>query len=203
MKKITIFFIFLITLFSSTKMSAVSYRGFVEGGTGVYFLNVDEVRWGIMTKHTHTYLNIPLHTTHGVQIIKNLFVGLGLGVDINPWYEDKYYYENEGTVSFGQIYGDIRWDGFGVFGAAKRVSPFADLKIGYQHNLIELSKNWNGLFISPTLGVRIGCSSKVGINLGLYFTIINFVKCEDVWGNPGFEYTAKHYPIGLTVGVDF
>lgn len=235
-KFIALILVSLLTI--SQQLWAVSYRGFVEIGTGVVF-----PKESICNK---TGINIPITTTHGLQILNQLFVGVGLGVDLGVNYSDYnfngYYWRDYSLSACKKIraYGDIRWDGFGLFGKGKRVSPFVDLKLGWQTNGSKLIKeregafqyfmyvnkcdqinvfSFNGFFLEPQVGIRIGCSSKVGINIGLYMDAVNFLKLGtknlvikkyDAQGNRDGEETLRinlgnlNLPsLGLMVGIDF
>lgn len=124
----------LITIFVfSHQAKAVSYRGFVEGVWGGVIYNKT-----FAVSKSHLESNAGFSTTHGIQILNNLFVGIGMGYN---WiwlpYIDLYdhhyqYYQEEARAKHLNFHTDVRWDGFGLFGKAKRVSPFVDLKIGYQ-----------------------------------------------------------------------
>lgn len=210
-KFIVLVIVSLLTI--SQQLWAVSYRGFVEIGTGVVFPN--------NSINNRTRMAIPITTTHGLQILNQVFVGVGVGVDLGvnyPDYNFKGYDFSDMDVDAWKkvrVFGDIRWDGFGLFGKGKRVSPFVNLKLGWQTNVNEMySWKWhtsidhfstNGFFLEPQAGIRIGCSSKVGINIGLYIDAINFIKIGTIEvDNVKINAGNLNLPsLGLMVGVDF
>lgn len=96
----------------------VGYRGFVEAGFTV--LN---------------YNSIGLFTTHGVQIIPELFMGIGVGFD----------YFTSGNWHC-PLYVDLRTDIL-----RKKTTPYIDFKIGYS-----VLGGDTGLYLSPTAGCRFG-----------------------------------------------
>lgn len=246
MKKTLLFFLlfagFVFSMPQATK--AISYRGFVEAS----YVNGFDNKYYSRDRHQYEnkyFKGVNANTTHGVQVLKNLFVGAGVGYVFTAY--EMFHFQYRHLLSF---YGDVRWDGFGLFGLGKRVSPFVDLKIGYQimltgtlswvenngyyysiyrgnmtifdnypNHIYSKAMKPGGLFIRPTIGVRIGLSKKVGFNIGIFCDIANSIRIKS------FEYTARHdnfetgeyqyknmtfkgktfnyFPFGLTLGVDF
>lgn len=98
------------------------YRGFVDLG---YTLGVGAA--GGVDR-------IDLYTSHGIQIIPQLYAGLGSGVS---------YYFNGSGVSV-PIFANIRTDIL-----KSKATPFIDVKVGY--SVVDIK----GFYLSPTLGCRI------------------------------------------------
>lgn len=211
----------LLAAFGASEASAVSYRGFLDG------------EGGITVKSHPDYTTVNgfggVNTTHGLQVIRNLFVGLGGGfcyyMDGPGKYTQTYYADSEyeGVL---QLYLDLRWDGFGLFGLGKRISPFVDLKAGYQGGQLSFSasgndasgnyyyygdKKWsNGMFLRPTIGVRFGIYRNLGINVGIFYDVINYLHHDGVSYHyaPGEDlviapFNATTNAFGLSVGLDF
>lgn len=229
MKKFTFIFILLIGILNVTNVNAVSYRGFAEGNIGLSFTY----------DHTNK-LNVGGYTTHGIQFYNVFYVGVGVGYEL--FGEDYGFQLNDqfsnksikiSSISRIAFYGDLRWDGFGLFGTGKRVSPFVDIKIGYHTNLKDIHQNYyysyysniynfnfkafscGGMFMKPTIGIRIGCSHKVGINLGIYYDLISnmslksnriiyFNDMTNKWvAVKDYKQNLSLHPFGLSIGVDF
>lgn len=96
-------------------------------------------------------------TTHGYQIKNWLFVGVGAG--LYYIYDSYNIYKKYCLVP---IYGDIRFDFLN-----HSISPFFDLKVGYDFQTKNKDHNVKGLFLSPAIGVRIATKSKMAVNLSI------------------------------------
>ncbi len=140
MKKL--FFVVLLCLLAvGTKAQiATGYRGFVDAGYGI---SVSKVSIGGYEADISDQLF--LSTSHGYQIIPQLFVGGGAGVT---------YYHEGSTVAF-PVFAHVRTD----FGS--RLGFFAEVKGGYT------IKDIDGAFFVPTVGIRYGITDRLGINLGV------------------------------------
>lgn len=136
--------ILILSVATLQPVSAQSYRGFadIEGGIFSCF---------------DGYINDPiigLTTTHGVQLAEKFFIGAGTGIltDIH--------------FAAMPLYTDFRFDFFN----GKKVNPFVDLKAGYALTITHFDDS--GLYLNPTVGVRIRLTERMGINIGLSFPII-------------------------------
>ena len=109
----------------------VSYRGFANLG------------FAVGAKRGNGGSHIEVSTSHGVQIIPQLFVGAGIGFS---------YYYDLGCVM--PIFANIRTDIL-----KSRISPFVDFRIGYAPCLSSVG----GLYLSPTIGCRFNKFS-VGVS---------------------------------------
>ncbi len=103
----------------------VKYRGFVDLG---YTVGVGAVS---------NSDRIELTTTHGVQILPELFVGAGAGIS--------YYHFNDGAIAL-PFFVDVRSDIL-----RSNITPYVDLKIGYAFG------NLNGLYVTPSVGCKVNC----------------------------------------------
>lgn len=135
-----------------------------------------------------------------------------------------------------QYFLHLRWDGFGLFGIQSKLSPFVELKGGYLQNLSELDPiyydtvneeaHWllgkhslkGGLFIKPSIGIRLRLTDRLGLNLGLYCEPLYKLTypSQDAkvsWYEDNDEYTERtmamptfnfnFFPFGINVGLDF
>ena len=170
------------------------YRGFFEFTGGVGFGGKVNVYAGDCSV---TDIGNPIvfgwNMTHGYQINRNLFAGLGFGVNAAMLYgteNDGYYHENYSEHKFYTfnipIYADVRWD----FGLEKKTAPFVDLKLGYMlsfafdtdddmfyssgnnSSLYVYDKNTGGFLLMPTIGMRTTIRNKVGFNIGLSYNLM-------------------------------
>lgn len=98
------------------------YRGFIDLG---YTLGVGAAEG---------FDRIDLYTSHGIQIIPQLYAGIGSGVS--------YFYDWE-ELSV-PVFANIRTDIL-----KSKATPFIDVKVGYSVTGIK------GFYLSPTLGCRI------------------------------------------------
>lgn len=177
------------------------YRGFFDFYGGVGFggevnvdagmLKIDDIRPGFSFGFT---------TTHGYQINHNLYAGLGLGVMYNslhgkimgPWGYDIQY---DDMVSI-PMFVDVRWD----FGLVEKTAPYIGLKIGCKYNIVEddeygslesyyydndinyslkvFNENTMHFFLQPSVGLRTRLGSKVGMNIGLSYNIMETRKLK-------------------------
>ena len=123
------FIAILCVFFTLTSVSAKTYRGFMEASWGIHNYYANNYECMITANYTDDrdklfgMTSVSLYTTHGVQITRMFFVGGGLNTTLGFGHNNNRF-ENIG------IYGDIRWDGFGLPRISQTVTPFADLKIG-------------------------------------------------------------------------
>ena len=101
----------------------VRYRGFVDLG---YTVGVGAVS---------NSDRVELTTTHGVQILPELFVGAGVGIN--------FYHSSDGAIAI-PFFVDVRSDIL-----RSNITPYVDLKLGYSVG------NVDGLYITPSVGCKI------------------------------------------------
>ena len=169
MKKILAF---VVGLLACTPLFAqeieTGYRGFVDVGYG---LSVSKIQVGSYEADISN--NINLRTSHGYQVVADyFFVGAGVGVE----------YWHEGSAWSVPVFADLRSD-FVRFG---RCTIFADAQIGYRFVDAE------GLTFNPEVGLRVGLSEKVGLNIGVGY---NLYTLKNISGTGGL--------VTFKVGVDF
>lgn len=114
------------------------YRGFIETGYTV------GVNWNVD--------RIELMTSHGIQIIPQLFAGLGTGLH--------YYYSISEFSS--PVFVNIRTDIL-----KRNITPYIDAKIGYS---IPYS-NLRGFYFSPTIGCCFSSNKNTRFNAGVSYVV--------------------------------
>lgn len=172
---------------------AQSYRGMfeIDLGTGISSDNTYDVG-GVELKQQPSFGGA-FSTTHGCQITPWLFAGVGFGASTYAMNvsEDKYSPTGVTTLKISSInvplYFDLRWD----MDVRRKVSPFIDLKVGYQWAFNVDSESHSGRFyyyqspvtsetrlmcdpvsgfyFQPTVGVRFRRNSKKGFGLGITY----------------------------------
>lgn len=120
------------------------YRGFLHEsftiGNGDYEINRND-----------------LTTSHGIQILPQLFAGAGVGVS----YFFNSDYDDSGVWSF-PIFAHLRSEFLN-----KRISPYADMKIGYT-----IGNEIDGFYFAPTIGCHFYFgNSKWGASVGIGYTL--------------------------------
>lgn len=149
---------------NSNSFINLGYRGFVDFG---YTLGVGDYDTG----------RLELSTSHGYQIIPQLYIGGGIGLH--------YYLDGEEIAI--PIYTDIRTD---ILNAP--VTPFFDLKIGY--TVTDLS----GLYLSPSIGCSFRISNGARCNIGIGYVM----QKAEIWGWDWYD-SINLGGISFKVGFDF
>ena len=147
----------------------VGYRGFVDA---VWTIGVGDAAGAD---------RIGLLTSHGYQIMPQLYVGAGVGIN--------YYYN--GTAVNMPVFANIRTDIL-----PHSVTPYIDLKGGY--SFFEAK----GLYLSPSVGCRFRIGDRLALNAGVGYTL---QKCE-LWLYDGYEYWDGKFNIGgvsIRIGIAF
>lgn len=153
---------------------AKGYRGFVDFD---YTLAVGQYKEGSD--------RVGLLTTHGYEFPFRLFVGGGLGFN--------YFYDTEITLI--PVYAAVRYDFL-----PKKISPFVDLKMGYavaSYDKATFGNSDGGVYISPSVGVRMALGRKIGLNLGIGYT---YQGLENILGS---TKTINLGGVTFKVGIDF
>jgi hypothetical protein len=94
---------------------------------------------------------IELSTSHGYQFNPYLFVGAGFGVEC---YTQSLYFVMP-------VFANVK-----VTPLKGNITPFVDLKGGYS-----IIGYFEGLYLSPTIGCRFGLTRRVGLNVGIGYTL--------------------------------
>lgn len=151
-------------LFTLLPASAVRYRGFVEASGGKAFLDGSD----FLTDSFSDTWTCSFLTTHGIQYNNLLFIGVGIGSQLQR-------YEDSGDLYL--IYSNIHLD----FDSYKKTHPYLDFKLGiykgftYRYIWVEPNKTWNNMeenntgypYLSLGFGYRIKMFNFSGLNIGL------------------------------------
>lgn len=171
MKKLILSAILALTACFSSQAVEPGYRGFVDYG---FFIGTGDFDGSTLNE---------ISTTHGYQIMPQLFVGGGVGIQF-------YKFEDAGDdIHYNlPIFADVRWDIL-----ENKVTPFVDVKGGYS-----VAGEFTGAYVNPSIGCRIALGDKLGLNLGVGYT---FMKT-------GYEYTYSGKDLNMTgvnirLGFDF
>lgn len=130
-----------------------------------------------------------ISTSHGYQFNSWLFAGVGIDYSLEDCSYDKY--EEDGKFHnhlhydpsnyYLSIFSDVRTDL--IFG---KFTPFADVRLG-------LNATSSGtVYFSPSIGYRFNWGRKVGINVGIGYTLDGY-RYE--------RYIIGTTPEGLTIGI--
>lgn len=218
MKKTIITIIMAVATISA---SAQEFRGFVDLFAGrCLFKTSKEVAIGNRQINKVTDdLTFGLYVTGGYQITPQWFAGIGFGgyTDMLGWHTDNYYDYDDNTFEsiYLPIYADVRW----TLDLQRKITPYADLKVGYQFgvNLGSGQMTWdnNGyipcigykstMLLQPGVGVRFG--KKSGFNLGFAYNFFVGKKIMEYSASqPNHAREAGSITTGtlmLTFGADF
>lgn len=115
-----------------------------------------------------------ISTTHGYQVLPQLFVGGGVGVHL-------YKYESDGIMCNLPVFADVRWDILQT-----KFTPFIDVKGGYS-----VAGEFTGAYLNPSIGCRMALGDKLGINLGVGYT---YMKTG---------YDLNMTGVNIHIGLDF
>lgn len=179
--------------------SAQGFKGFVDAYCGTALSEGDEVKGSdnfYVTKVKNS-VTFGLNVTEGYQIYPFLFAGIGFGGYANFLHYD--YYEKSWLDSswsgygdhtfyslYFPVYADLRW----TLNLESTVTPFVDVKIGYQfgarvgdgnlgsyyyedpnsgrgYGEVIHVRHKNGLYFMPSVGVRFGKAT--AFNLGIAY----------------------------------
>jgi hypothetical protein len=131
---------------------------------------------------------VEFSTSHGILINPYFFVGLGMGFHYYTGYhdgDDYYYYDDDNAVIEIPIFGHIR-----SHFIDKRVSPFADVKLGY--SVYDVT----GLYFSPSVGCRFAKGSRSAFWISLGYTVQQIDESY-------YNTSASSNAVSLKIGWDF
>ncbi len=142
---------------------------------------------------------IMIHTSHGIQIIPELFVGVG--VAISPWFDLDDYWDESETYTSMPVYLNIKGDIHNII--RRNFSPYLDLKLGY--NFGDLS----GLFFAPEIGCHFYFGhKKFGLGFGIGYHMQR-AEITEYWYDYSTRipqeswYTKRRILSGVSLGVTF
>lgn len=143
------------------------YTGFVDIGGG---LGLDLAG---------AFVNIT--TSHGYQIIPQLFTGVGVGA----------HFDIDNTLFSIPAFADIRYNILN-----NNITPFLGVKVGYAF------LDMQGVYFSPSLGCRFGLSKNIALNISFNYQLQG-AKGSYSYSSYYYETTIKLHYLGFRVGVEF
>lgn len=174
MKKLLIV---LTGLMLSISAFSQSYRGMLDLSVGLPTSGEQSIRFSNEEVKLKPQVGLIFSMSHGCQITKSFFAGLGIGVG-GVWTEENFislgdtqYGDSEWQQKFTTygtvpVFLDLRWD----LDIRKKITPFVDLKVGYQMEIDDGFGPKNGsMYFQPTAGVRFRGGKRTGFNLGLSY----------------------------------
>lgn len=173
----------LILAISAT-LSAVAldptYKGYVEQGGGIMFIEGEST------------IGYQLSTTHGVELFEGLFVGGGLQANVMgaPGYD----------FDYDDLYAQVVFfaEGRYSFLREKRVSPFAGLRIGGGY---EGLSECGCFYLSPAAGVTFNFTEKFGLDLSIAYDMYTLPEYEIYDYHYGYDYYHRSLLNGLNLRI--
>ena len=193
---------------------AQEWRGFLEIFAGIGPVKSNITLQSDRIDNVWNPLSFGLNYTMGVKVWDQLYAGVGIGgytAYVTYNYKDMSNYGYSFPSLYFPIFANVRW----IPNTAKRINPYADIKIGYQMGT-ELEDNtiWgirdsdcymehkNGVFLQPGLGLRIGKDS--AFNIGIAYNVFMNRDYIATNGPTIVERISKnHGSFMLTFGADF
>lgn len=216
MKKII--YIVLLTIFASFTSRAQDVRGFrgffdLYGGKGVGEMKETFSNSYENITNIKSHITVGLNFTAGYQVNKMLFGGIGFGMyasSVEYAYNQSLYTDVFCPAVLFPVFVDCRW----TLDLNRRITPFVDLKIGYQFacatgdselytddDPLYINQD-GGFYMQPTVGVRFGKAS--GFNLGITYNPTIHQKISRGFADK--EIVLKKFTQGafmVSLGADF
>ena len=173
MKKILIFLLYSLAGFSihAQTLETKRYKGYAD-------FQVSTGNDGVYYKiNTLAFGGI---TSHGYQVNPHIFFGSGIGVQY-------YNFRNFDTGVAVPVFANLRANI-----TKTMVSPYFDVKIGY--SVVDIK----GVFISPSIGVRLGISDNEAINLQFGYCLQGY-KYYDYY----YYFPEQAYVHSLNISLGF
>lgn len=176
--------------------TAQTYRGFVDAAMTFdipkgfdYFSGEPGLPY-----YTDVAPVLAFSTTHGVQINRNHY--LGIGMEFNKYFSGIDSGEDNEKIGSLPIYAMWRMDFFG-----RKVTPFFDVRAGYQ---VAWTKGFYG---NINAGMRISLSRRTGLNISIGARMSRYSDSTTWICNDYSDYQAKVFynvfGFMLRAGVDF
>jgi len=173
-----------------SKDSRSSVPAFLKGDNGLKKGYRKFIDAGVSLNSDNHHDAVFVETTHGFQLNKVLFVGVGIG--FHYYWDDSYYiYEphsyspidDKYKVYIVPLFADVRFDFMN-----NRLSPFVDIRGGY--SIIENGEA-EGAFFSVGPGVRYKLNDRKALNLCLGYMFRSFDdegRISNVFARISFEF---------------
>lgn len=180
-----------LTFAAEARQPSRGYRGFFDWTSSVRSEKMGSIDFeGNLYDYREGAFYTGFTTSHGYQIDPMVFLGAGLGFEKCG----KFDYEFVPLFVEGRV--DMELGKF---------TPFGDLRVGV--NLADGA----GVYLSPTVGYRFSWGRKVGVNVGIGYTLVGYkaehyeiVSDGDVWD---LRYLGKKSHLrsffSFRVGFDF
>lgn len=208
MKKLLIV---LTGLMLSISAFSQSYRGMLDLSIGLPTSGEKTISFSDGTARVRPEAGLIFSMSHGCQITKSFFAGLGVGIG-NVWCDEDHLGNESSSPDSGEhsyatvpIFVDLRWD----LDIRKKITPFVDLKVGYQMEVVDEFGPKNGsMYFQPTAGVRFRGGKRTGFNLGISYVPSIKKRIEPDYWTPRVEdekecVISKNGLIMLNLGFDF
>lgn len=206
MKKLLIV---LTGLMLSISAFSQSYRGMLDLSVGLPTSGEQSIRFSNEEVKLKPQVGLIFSMSHGCQITKSFFAGLGIGVG-GVWTEKKFI--RLGDTQYGDsewqqktyctvpVFLDLRWD----LDIRKKITPFVDLKVGYQMTVHEYFGPKNGsMYFQPTAGVRFRGGKRTGFNLGLSYVPSIRKRLDSYYIGTDESVISNNGLIMLNLGFDY
>ena len=176
--------------------TAQTYRGFVDAAMTFdipkefdYFRGEPGLPY-----YTDVAPVLAFSTTHGVQINRNHY--LGIGMEFNKYFSGIDSGEDNEKIGSLPLYAMWRMDFFG-----RKVTPFFDVRAGYQ---VAWTKGFYG---NINAGMRISLSRRTGLNISIGARMSRYSDSTTWIWHDNSDYQAKVFynvfGFMLRAGVDF
>lgn len=195
----TSFAILLTAICSLARQPERGYRGFVDWTNRIYRNSSPTMTPNQYWSHTNYVPGIS--TSHGFQFNPWIFAGAGLDYSLEDnGFPGHHSYQLDNY--FLSIFADIRTDiQLGKF------TPFADVRLGVN------ATSSGTVYFSPSIGYRFNWGRKVGLNVGVGYTLDSFryqefKQVDTIYGYQTWIPTGKYYTLNnssftFRVGIDF
>lgn len=184
MKKI-LFFIAAM-LISASSASAVSYKGYGELNGGAF----------IPGNYYGTGGMFGISTSHGVEIIKGLFVGGGIDINYVTFTEPgsgRYSVDESDFAGNFAVFAEARYN----FLRNHRVSPFVGMRLGGGYEGVE---EQGCFYFSPAVGVTVNITKRFGLDASLGYSLWSGSDESE----PGYnDWCSSFHGVCFRFGVHF
>ena len=180
------------------------YRGFAELTNRIYH---DSYNYSY---RSNTHYSPGIATSHGYQFNPWLFIGAGIDYTLDD--RSYYIYKEDGNLHNHLHYDPSEYLlSFFAHGRTDlqfgKFTPFADVRLGW-------NASSNGtVYFSPSIGYRFNWDRKVGLNIGVGYTLDSFryqefKQVDTIYGYQTWVPTGKYYNLNnssftFRVGIDF
>lgn len=189
------------TLSGYARQPERGYRGFAEWTNRLSHHTYESSYEGETYSWSTTDYSPGISTSHGYQFNPWLFLGAGIDFslkDIGNLNSHYYHFDNNQVAIFAEGRTDLK---FGKF------TPFGDIRIGWN------AASYGTVYFSPSIGYRFNWGRKVGINVGVGYTLDayryeDFIDATTPDGWPTFVMTGEYVnwhrsSFTFRVGIDF